>query len=99
MQDFAAAVAALRRGGIIAYPINYWMVKNHLKHGCMTLPDADGPAPGLGHTSPEAMDDEEAPAMHMGSLSRVQAIAWVAGTYIVLLAAMWLTDQIVPISF
>lgn len=25
-------------GGIIAYPINYWLVKNKLKHGCMTLP-------------------------------------------------------------
>lgn len=28
-------------GGIIAFPINYWMVAKHLKHGCMTLPDAD----------------------------------------------------------
>lgn len=26
-------------GGIIAYPINYWLVKNKLKHGCMTLPN------------------------------------------------------------
>jgi len=41
-------------GGLLAYPINYWLVKNHLKHGCMTLPGADGPAPGLGHRSPEA---------------------------------------------
>lgn len=41
-------------GGIVAYPINYWLVSNHLKHGCMTLPNADGPAPRLGLTSPEA---------------------------------------------
>ncbi|MCP4317021.1 MAG: DUF4396 domain-containing protein [Hyphomicrobiales bacterium] len=41
-------------GGIIAYPINYWLVARHLKHGCMTLPDADGPVEGLGHRSPEA---------------------------------------------
>ena len=40
-------------GGLVAYPINYWLVKNHLKHGCMTLPGRDQPAPCLGHCSPE----------------------------------------------
>lgn len=40
-------------GGVLAYPVNHWLVANHLKHGCMTLPGADGPAPGLGLTSPE----------------------------------------------
>ena len=43
-------------GGVLAFPINYWLVKNRLKHGCMTLPGADGPAPGLGHSSAEAMN-------------------------------------------
>ena len=41
-------------GGALAFPVNYWLVKNHLKHGCMTLPGADGPAHGMGHRSPEA---------------------------------------------
>jgi len=41
-------------GGLIAFPVNHWLVNNHLKHGCMTLPGADGPAPGLGHRSPES---------------------------------------------
>jgi hypothetical protein len=41
-------------GGLFAFPINHWLVRNHLKHGCMTLPGADGPAPGLGHRSPES---------------------------------------------
>jgi hypothetical protein len=40
-------------GGFLAFPINYWLVKTHQKHGCMTLPGADGPAPELGHGSPE----------------------------------------------
>lgn len=40
-------------GGVLAYPINLWLVKNHLKHGCMTLAGADDPAPGLGHRSSE----------------------------------------------
>ena len=39
-------------GGIIAFPINHWLVRNHLKHGCMTLPGAD-PAPDHGRTSSE----------------------------------------------
>jgi len=50
---FRMSLASLA-GGLLAFPINRWLVKNHLKHGCMTLPGADGPAPGLGHRSPEA---------------------------------------------
>ncbi|GAB2901891.1 DUF4396 domain-containing protein [Microbulbifer echini] len=49
---FRMSLAAIV-GGIIAYPINYWLVKNHLKHGCMTLPGRDRPAPCLGFCSPE----------------------------------------------
>ena len=47
------SLAATIVGGIVAYPINHWLVDNRLKHGCMTLPGADGPAPNLGHSSPE----------------------------------------------
>ena len=43
-------------GGVLAFPINYWLVKNRLKHGCMTLPGADAQAPGVGHRSPEPMN-------------------------------------------
>lgn len=56
-------------GGVVAFPINRWLVANHLKHGCMTLPGADGPAPQLGHsatgmdTAPAGM--KAAPAMTM----------------------------------
>ncbi|GKX34711.1 MAG: membrane protein [Rhizobiaceae bacterium MnEN-MB40S] len=56
-------------GGFIAYPINYWLVASHLKHGCMTLPGADGPAPKLGHSSPETSmhHDHGAHAHHHGA--------------------------------
>lgn len=84
-------------GGIFTYPINYWLVKNHLKHGCMTLPGADGPAPGLGHRSPEAEGDQH--GMQMGELSLGAATAWIAGTFVVLLLVLWLTSLAVPISF
>lgn len=50
-------------GGVIAFPVNYWLVKNHLKHGCMTLPAADVPAPGLGHQSPEQAESAGDQAM------------------------------------
>ena len=50
---FRMSLAAMV-GGVIAYPINHWLVRRKLKHGCMTLPEADRPAPGLGHRSPEA---------------------------------------------
>ncbi|MEM1363001.1 MAG: DUF4396 domain-containing protein [Pseudomonadota bacterium] len=43
-------------GAVVAFPINRWLVAKHLKHGCMTLPGADGPAPGLGHMSSEMGD-------------------------------------------
>jgi hypothetical protein len=86
-------------GGVLAFPINYWLVKNHLKHGCMTLPGADEPAPGLGHRSLEAKPAKGEAKMHMRTLPFGQALAWVVFTFAVLLAALWLTDAIVPIKF
>ncbi|MDA4845130.1 DUF4396 domain-containing protein [Hoeflea poritis] len=38
-------------GLVTAFPVNYWLVASHLKHGCMTLPGKD--VPHLGHRSPE----------------------------------------------
>jgi len=138
-------------GGLFAFPINYWLVNKHLKHGCMTLPGADGPAAGLGHQSPEqpspqatmniagmaagmpmgdahagmsatddsshdvrehdgGMDmkmdhghgDPDGAAHHgmaMGELSLTASLAWVAATFALLIGAIWLTAQWVPISF
>jgi hypothetical protein len=99
-------------GGILAYPINYWLVNNHLKHGCMTLPGADGPAPGMGHRSPEAVDPTGSHgdmamkgmegmhhSMAMKSLPLRESAAWVIGSFAVLLAALWLTHLWVPIRF
>ena len=41
-------------GGFVACPVNYWLVSNHLKHGCVTLPGAAGPYQTLCHRSSEA---------------------------------------------
>ncbi len=84
-------------GGVIAYPVNHWLVASGLKHGCMTLPGADGPAPGLGHRSPESSDPTG--AMRMTSLPRYRQVAWIAGTYVILIAALVVTAMIVPVRF
>ena len=45
-------------GGILAFPINAWLVHKKLKHGCMTLPGADGAAaPKMGHAATEPTMD------------------------------------------
>ena len=99
-------------GGVLAYPINFWLVRQHLKHGCMTLPGADGPAPGLGHRSPEAghqhgarVDDGqkaeamEGMPMEMKDLTRAAKNIWIGLSFALLLFAMWLTARWVPIQF
>ena len=40
---------ALLAGFIVAYPMNWWLVANHLKHGMMTIRRADAPAPAGAH--------------------------------------------------
>jgi hypothetical protein len=50
---------ALLVGFIIAYPMNWWLVANHLKHGMMTVrpkKDADGTAMWMGSDGGMAMD-------------------------------------------
>ncbi|WP_136656526.1 DUF4396 domain-containing protein [Nitratireductor sp. XY-223] len=102
-------------GGIVAYPINYWLVSRHLKHGCMTLPGADGPAGGLGHRSPEPATHGHMEGMHgqvhqghemsdhgameMGSLSGAASTSWVVFSFAVLFAALVGTGYFVPIRF
>ena len=45
-------------GGILAFPVNVWLVHKKLKHGCMTLPGADGaPALKMGHAATEPVMD------------------------------------------
>jgi hypothetical protein len=99
-------------GAITAYPINSWMVRNHLKHGCMTLPEADTPAPNFGHKSMEDMSVRdhqmagmdmgaaEGHAMPMGSLPMPRMLAIIAATFACLLLAAWMTSAFfAPITF
>jgi hypothetical protein len=110
---FVMGLAAIA-GGFTAYPINAWLVRNHLKHGCMTLPEADTPAPNLGHKSMEDMAmpdsqkmeavthgaDGEDHAMQMGSLPMPRMLAIIAATFACLVLAAWITSAFfAPITF
>jgi Domain of unknown function (DUF4396) len=94
-------------GGILAYPVNYWLVARHLKHGCMTLPGADGPAPGLGHRSPEppmpgmsaAWGKRETKPMEMSNLPLNRQLLWAALSFAVLVVAVVVVSFWVPVRF
>lgn len=111
---FRMSVATIA-GGITAYPINHWQVASRLKHGCMTLPGSDAPAAGLGHVSPEpsmlmghaqmqhatsSVNTKSRDSNHvMNELPTGRALAIIAATFAVLLAAVWLTNLVVPVRF
>jgi uncharacterized protein DUF4396 len=107
---FTMGLAAIA-GGITAYPINSWLVKNKLKHGCMTLPDTsatmsmhrDNPAE---HHHQHAKADADSMYGHehsqhsMTTLPVQKAILIMLVTFAGLLLAAWLTSVfLAPISF
>jgi len=71
-------------GGIIAFPINYWLVSRKLKHGCMTL-------------RPEGESHQHRGSM--GKITGLEQFVWVAGTFAILFLAAYLTTFVAPIKF
>src|SRR5262245_1466413 len=53
-------------GFIVAYPMNWWLVAHHLKHGMMTVRPAGAAAGAPAHSAHAGMDMPAAPAMAMG---------------------------------
>ncbi|MCB1111512.1 MAG: DUF4396 domain-containing protein [Chlamydiales bacterium] len=73
-------------GGVTAYPINYWLVRKKIKHGCMTIkPEGEGE---MHHTLHE-----------MGSLSLAFQFFGIVITFLLLLAAAYFTTYVAPITF
>jgi hypothetical protein len=83
---------ALLVGFIIAYPMNWWLVANHLKHGMMTVrpkKDADGTAMSMGSDggmamagggmAGMAMDGAQKPSPPVPTMSVLSFIALAAG--------------------
>lgn len=77
-------------GGFTAYPINSWMVRKMLKHGCMTV-EEEMPE---GHEHHHEHHDHE-----MGSISLGLQALIVIGTFVLLFLAAWFTSRFVPIHF
>ncbi|MEO6971040.1 MAG: DUF4396 domain-containing protein, partial [Chthoniobacterales bacterium] len=48
---------ALLVGFVTAYPMNWWLVSNHLKHGMMTVRASEQPA--MGHENMQRNHDGE----------------------------------------
>ena len=100
-------------GGVLAFPINAWLVQRKLKHGCMTLPGADdGPPPQMGHATSETsrvmepeghdmghMKHGEHEGHEMASISLTAQTCWVVGTLALVILATFVTHNFAPISF
>jgi hypothetical protein len=52
-------------GFLFAYPMNWWLVAHHLKHGMMTVRPAAAAAAGHAHRAGMDMTPQAAPAMRM----------------------------------
>jgi len=73
-------------GGLTAYPINYWLVKRKIKHGCMTI-------------RPEGASSMHHHNHQMGSLSLATQFLWILFSFVLLFFAAYLSTFIAPISF
>jgi hypothetical protein len=87
-------------GFVVAYPINWWLVANHLKHGMMTIRPASADAGMHGHTgqaamsgtahtwptSHKAMDAGQAPSPPLPAMALLSLLALAAGGAIGLLS-------------
>ena len=54
-------------GFIVAYPMNWWLVAHHLKHGMMTVRPADAVIAAHEHGAHAGMDDAPRAGMSMDS--------------------------------
>ena len=89
-------------GFVIAYPINWWLVANHLKHGMMTVRPASADAgtheytgqaamSGMAHAGPMShmsMDAGQAPSPPVPVMALLSFLALAAGVAISLLPGM-----------
>ena len=76
---------ALLTGFVAAYPINWWLVSNHLKHGMMTVrPDAVDSSAGMqGHSTHDKQASSHAPMEHKRKVSNTAVGLMVVVSFIV----------------
>ncbi len=78
---------ALLTGFIAAYPINWWLVSNHMKHGMMTVRPSDDANmqkhSAAGHSSHAASTEEHKHGGHADKVSRSMVVFMVTVSFIV----------------
>jgi hypothetical protein len=84
---------ALIVGFVCAYPINWWLVANHMKHGMMTVRAGATSAAGEGH-SMEAMSSDMSTESGSGQPGPGVKAAMTVGTFAVLGAALAIVMQV-----
>lgn len=78
---------ALLTGAVVAYPMNWWLVAHHLKHGMMTVQKAEFPGQAAVRSTQQTMPTMDHAAMGGHSRKPTAAvITWMAILSIALLA-------------
>lgn len=82
---------ALLCGFIAAYPMNWWLVSNHLKHGMMTVRPKDsaeeGAAKGMGDMNMGGMDMERPSSFEIAKVTALSFVILAVGIGIALIFA------------
>jgi hypothetical protein len=92
---FIMAIATIA-GAIIAYPINFWLVRNKLKHGCMTIPVKDNALPNMEMSNQK---HAEIDGHHvMNTLPFKKQIIIISITFTILIVAVLVTLYFLPIG-
>jgi hypothetical protein len=92
---FIMAIATIA-GAIIAYPINFWLVRNKLKHGCMTIPVKDNALPNMEMSNQK---HAEIDGHHvMNTLPFKKEIIIISITFTILIVAVLVTLYFLPIG-
>ncbi len=84
---------ALIVGFALAYPVNWWLVVNNMKHGMLTVrPAVDGGAKHDGHKARGGHDDAEEYSDHGGGKrpSSGAIVVMTVITFVCLVAGLWL---------
>jgi len=81
---------ALIAGFLCAYPINWWLVANHMKHGMLTVRRKPGPTAGMAMLDMPGNSPEElgAPAQQPGSSAKAAMTVFTFAILGVALAAV-----------
>ncbi len=99
---FVMAMATLA-GAVIAYPINFWLVKNKLKHGCMTLPEKNSNVLSnmeMSNQKYEGMGEHNAMSSphEMRAISLIKQIIIISMTFAVLTVAILVALYYLPMG-